>query len=143
VGSQLLRRISSRELCSQHIASRWNICSPVFEDAKPASLSRNAVSYSPMQLIHPAAHSMHFAPHVSLYRQSRTDPTPYRAKFYVSFCLMKKARRCDSCHTHVTPRTTSWMMVQRTTRAFVVSDWSRNSASRSCVDVSYIIHLTW
>jgi hypothetical protein len=51
---------------------------------------------------------------------------------------MKKARRCDSCHTHVTPRTTSWMMVQRTTRAFVVSDWSRNSASRSCMNVSYV-----
>jgi hypothetical protein len=45
---------------------------------------------------------------------------------------MKNARKCESCHAQVTPRTTSWIMVQRTTRAFVVSDWSRNSASRSC-----------
>ena len=45
---------------------------------------------------------------------------------------MKKARRCDSCHAHVTPKTTNCRRVHLTTRAFVVSDWSRNSASLSC-----------
>jgi len=33
----------------------------------------------------------------------------------------------------VTPRTTSWTRVHRTTLAFVVSDWSLNSASRSYI----------
>lgn len=45
---------------------------------------------------------------------------------------MKKARRWVNCHAQVTPRTASWMSDQRTTRAFVISDWSLNSASRSC-----------
>lgn len=45
---------------------------------------------------------------------------------------MKKDRRCDSCQAQVMPRTTSWMTIQRTTRELVVSDWSLNSASRSC-----------
>lgn len=44
---------------------------------------------------------------------------------------MKNERRWDSCQAQVAPRTTSWMMIQRTTRAFVDSDWSLNSASRS------------
>ena len=46
---------------------------------------------------------------------------------------MKKDRRCDSCQAQVTPSTVSWIRIQRTTRALVDSDWSRNSASRSCV----------
>ena len=50
---------------------------------------------------------------------------------YVSFCLMKKDRRCESCQAQVIPITTSWMMIHRITRAFVVSDWSLKSASRS------------
>lgn len=41
--------------------------------------------------------------------------------FYVNFCLMKKDRKCESCHAHVTPSTTSWMSVQRTILEFVVS----------------------
>lgn len=45
---------------------------------------------------------------------------------------MKKDRRCESCHAQVPPRTTSWIIIHRTTREFVASDWSRNSASRSC-----------
>jgi len=45
---------------------------------------------------------------------------------------MKKERRWESCHAQVMPMTMSWMMIQRITRALVVSDWSRNSASRSC-----------
>jgi hypothetical protein len=40
----------------------------------------------------------------------------------VSFCLMKKARKCDSCHAQVTASTASWISVQRTTREFVDSD---------------------
>ena len=52
-------------------------------------------------------------------------------ELYVSFCLMKNARRCVNCHAQVTPRTKSCTNVHRTTRALVVSDWSRNSASRS------------
>lgn len=44
---------------------------------------------------------------------------------------MKKDRRCESCHAQVPPRTTSWIIIHRTTREFVASDWSRNSASRS------------
>jgi hypothetical protein len=51
---------------------------------------------------------------------------------------MKKDRRCDSCQAHVMPKTTSWMRVQRTTRALVDSDWSRNSASRSCRGISEV-----
>lgn len=46
---------------------------------------------------------------------------------------MKKERRCESCHAQVPPRTMSWIIIQRMTRAFVDSDWSLNSASRSCV----------
>lgn len=41
---------------------------------------------------------------------------------YVSFCLMKKVRRCDSCQAQVPPRTTSWITIQRMTRALVDSD---------------------
>src|SRR5690242_13088083 len=55
---------------------------------------------------------------------------------HTSFCLTKNARRCVSCHAQVTPKTPSWIRVHRTTREFVLSDWSRNSASRSCVLVS-------
>lgn len=50
---------------------------------------------------------------------------------HVSFCLMKKERRCDNCQVQVRPRMTSWIMIQRMTRALVDSDWSLNSASRS------------
>jgi hypothetical protein len=53
---------------------------------------------------------------------------------------MKKARKCDSCHAQVTPSTASWISVQRTTREFVDSDWSRNSASRSCAPVNNQSH---
>lgn len=53
---------------------------------------------------------------------------------YVSFCLMKKARRWLSCQAQVAPRTRSCTSVHRTTRELVSSDWSRNSASRSCRD---------
>lgn len=53
---------------------------------------------------------------------------------------MKKDRKCDSCHAQVTARTTSWIIVQRTTRAFVDSDWSRNSASRSCIAISTVLN---
>lgn len=35
---------------------------------------------------------------------------------------MKKARKCDNCHAHVTPSTTSCTIVHRTTLEFVVSD---------------------
>jgi hypothetical protein len=52
--------------------------------------------------------------------------------FHVNFCLMKKDRRCESCQAQVMPRTTSCIIVHRTTRELVDSDWSRNSASRSC-----------
>lgn len=55
----------------------------------------------------------------------------------VSFCLMKKDRRCESCHAHVPPKTTSWISIHRTTRPLVASDWSLNSASRSCHHVSH------
>lgn len=48
-------------------------------------------------------------------------PSPH-THAQVSFCLMKKARRCDNCHAQVTPSTASWSSVQRTTRAFVDSD---------------------
>lgn len=51
---------------------------------------------------------------------------------YVNFCLMKKDRRCESCHAQVTPRTVNWINVHRTIFALVDSLWSRNSASRSC-----------
>lgn len=59
-------------------------------------------------------------------------PFAMSVSLYVSFCLIKKERRWDSCQTQVTPRTVSWIRIQRITRLFVVSDWSRNSASRSC-----------
>ena len=61
-------------------------------------------------------------------------PTLYGSKqlaYYVSFCLMKNALRCESCHAQVTPNTTSCTSVHLTTLALVLSDWSRNSASRS------------
>jgi hypothetical protein len=50
---------------------------------------------------------------------------------YVSFCLMKKDRRCDNCQVQVMPMTMSWMMIHRMTRELVDSDWSLKSASRS------------
>lgn len=40
----------------------------------------------------------------------------------VSFCLMKKDRRCDNCHAQVTERTANWIKVHRTTRELVASD---------------------
>lgn len=40
----------------------------------------------------------------------------------VSFCLMKKDRRFESCQVHVMPRTVSWMRIQRITRPLVDSD---------------------
>lgn len=49
---------------------------------------------------------------------------------------MKKDRRCDNCHAHVPARTVSWMIIQRMTRPLVASDWSLNSASRSCGEIS-------
>ena len=63
---------------------------------------------------------------------SKNNDTPSVSIRYVSFCLIKKDRRCDSCQAHVTPSTVSWIRIQRTTRPLVLSDWSRNSASRSC-----------
>lgn len=63
---------------------------------------------------------------------SRTSLVCLSLALYVSFCLMKKDRRWDSCQAQVTPSTTSWIRIHRTTRALVLSDWSRNSASRSC-----------
>lgn len=56
---------------------------------------------------------------------------PKERNDHVSFCLMKKERRWDSCQAQVAPRTTSWRAIQRMTRALVDSDWSLNSASRS------------
>ena len=41
---------------------------------------------------------------------------------YVNFCLMKKARKCESCQAQVTPSTTSCNNVHLTTLAFVDSD---------------------
>ena len=65
------------------------------------------------------------------YRNTRKTLLPTTRAPYVSFCLMKKARKCDSCQAHVIPSTTSCTIVHRTTLEFVVSDWSLNSASRS------------
>lgn len=72
------------------------------------------------------------------FRATTMPPHPqYVGSGYVSFCLMKKDRRWESCHAQVAPRTMSWMTIHRTTRELVVSDWSRNSASLSCFGVSY------
>ena len=43
-------------------------------------------------------------------------------QYHVSFCLMKKARRWDSCQAQVTPNTMSCSRVHLTTLAFVDSD---------------------
>lgn len=51
---------------------------------------------------------------------------------YVNFCLMKNARRWDSCHAQVMAKTVSCIRVHRTILPLVLSLWSRNSASRSC-----------
>ena len=51
---------------------------------------------------------------------------------YVNFCLMKNDLKCDNCHAQVPPSTKSCMSVHLTILAFTDSDWSRNSASRSC-----------
>ena len=66
-------------------------------------------------------------------------PIPSVLTAHTSFCLTKNARKCVSCHAQVTPRTASWIRVHRTTREFVLSDWSRNSASRSCIIVSIFL----
>lgn len=72
-----------------------------------------------------------------LFRPCMVLPLPdHPLMTYTSFCLTKNARRCVSCHAQVTPRTASWISVHRTTRELVLSDWSRNSASRSCTVVS-------
>jgi hypothetical protein len=47
---------------------------------------------------------------------------PQGQPVHVSFCLMKKDRRCESCQAQVTPSTSSWSMVHRTTRELVDSD---------------------
>jgi len=44
---------------------------------------------------------------------------------------MKNARRWLNCQAQVIPKMASWISVHRTTRPFVASDWSLNSASRS------------
>lgn len=44
---------------------------------------------------------------------------------------MKNDRRCESCQAQAADKTAIWIKVQRTTRELVVSDWSRNSDSRS------------
>lgn len=40
----------------------------------------------------------------------------------VSFCLIKNARRCESCQAHVIPNTINCSKVHLTTLAFVLSD---------------------
>lgn len=44
---------------------------------------------------------------------------------------MKNDLRCESCQAQAADKTAIWIRVQRTTRELVVSDWSRNSDSRS------------
>ena len=50
-----------------------------------------------------------------------TTPEP-NLPFHVSFCLMKNARRCESCQAQVTPNTINCSKVHLTTLAFVLSD---------------------
>lgn len=61
----------------------------------------------------------------------------------MSFCLMKKERRWESCQAVVAVRMTSWMTIQRMTRELVASEWSRNSASRSWGVLVYLQVFEW
>ena len=48
---------------------------------------------------------------------------------------MKNALKCDNCQAQVTPKMTNCTRVHLTTLAFVLSDWSLNSASRSWIQL--------
>lgn len=74
---------------------------------------------------------MQYTPQIVIDRQENshdnTAITPtnnqiFHVYVYVSFCLIKKDRRWDSCQAHVTPSTVSWIRIHRTTRALVLSD---------------------